>query len=312
MGTVIEPDTFIYNGDHRTDLPRTSQFINDLLSKLSQYTTIDTGQSSDEEAPEDGPPCHHHYHQSHRRPTSTFPHSQLTDIKPLMLTLHCIFPNELLLALDILDRGLIRRVLTEDTAMPANRELETSETEPGKRSESDDSSMRKENFFFVTSASTTSNHQLLSNTQPKPHQQNHWQTKGYEVRLHAWNCTCPAFTLSAFRNLGPEPSSPLSPSPEKMRSGVNERVEDTSPSSTPDHAGEVCAQADADAGDTGAYSFGGTFPMHPESAPAVCKHILACLLVAMCPGLGGKSGGGGRFVAPRMEEVAALCAGWGG
>ncbi|KAJ0423827.1 hypothetical protein BJY00DRAFT_277502 [Aspergillus carlsbadensis] len=236
----------------------------------------------------------------------------MTDLKPLMLTLHCIFPNELLLALDIIDRGLVRRVLTEDTTVPAKREPEISETEHQKKSKSDSSSTWKEDFFFVTSASTTSNRQLRSNTQPKPHQQNHWQTKGYEVRLQAWSCTCAAFTLSTFRNLGPEPSSPLSPSPERLKSGVNERVDDKSPSSTSDHAGEVGAQADADVDDIGAYPLGGTLPMHPESSPAVCKHILACLLVAKCPGLGGKSGGGGRFAALRMGEVAALCAGWGG
>ncbi|KAL2787840.1 hypothetical protein BJX66DRAFT_340809 [Aspergillus keveii] len=312
MGTITEPDTVIYKGDHGPDLPRTTQFINNLLSKLSNHTTVERGQNDDEETSEDGPPYHHQL-QSHHQPTSAFPPSQLTDLKPLMLTLHCIFPNEFLLALDILDRGLIRRVVTEDAALPANREPEALATEPREGSQNDDSSTRKEDLFFVTSASTTSNHQLLSNTQPKAHQQNRWQTKGYEVRLQAWNCTCPAFTLSAFRNLGPEPSLPLSPSTDRLSSGVNECRDDKSPSSTSNHAGEVSAQADADVDDTVAYSFGGTLPMHAESAPAVCKHILACLLVAMCPGLGGKkSGEGGRFVALGMEEVAALCAGWGG
>ncbi|KAL3485792.1 hypothetical protein BJX62DRAFT_31086 [Aspergillus germanicus] len=312
MGTITERDTFIYNGDHEHDLPRTTQFINNLLSKLSHHTMVDRVQNDDEEASEEGPP-YHHQHQSHHQRTSAFPPSQLTGLKPLMLTLHCIFPNEFLLALDILDRGLVRRVVIEDTTVPANREPETSATEPREGSQKDDSSTRKEDLFFVTSASTTSNHNLLSNTQPKAHQQNRWQTKGYEVRLQAWNCTCPAFTLSAFRNLGPEPSSPLSPSSDRLSSGVNERGDDKSPPSTSNHAGEVGAQVDADVDDTGAYSFGGTLPTHAESAPAACKHILGCLLMAMCPGLGGKkSGEGGRFVALGMEEVAALCAGWGG
>ncbi|KAL3442598.1 hypothetical protein BJX65DRAFT_312641 [Aspergillus insuetus] len=311
MGTITEPDTFIYNGDYGPDLPRTTQFINHLLSTLAHHTTVYRDQNDDEGASEDGH-SYHHQHQSHHQPTSAFPPSQLTDLKPLMLTLHCIFPNEFLLALDILDRGLARRVVTEDTTVPANLEPETLATEPREGSQNDDSSTRKEDLFFVTSASTTSNHQPPSNTQPKAHQQNRWQTKGYEVRLQAWNCTCPAFTLSAFRNLGPKLSSPLSPSPDRLSSGVNERGDDKSPSSTSNHAGEVGAQADADVDDTGAYSFGGTLLMHPESAPAVCKHILACLLVAMCPGLGGKSGGSERFVALGMEGVAALCAGWGG
>ncbi|CAG8378405.1 unnamed protein product [Penicillium salamii] len=71
----------------------------------------------------------------------------LPDIKSRMLTFHCLFPNDFLPALDLLDRKLVQRVrhgLTE--------------------------------LFLVSSSQT------------------------YEVRLHAWNCSCAAFTLAAYRS----------------------------------------------------------------------------------------------------------------
>lgn len=36
---------------------------------------------------------------------------ELSRVKPLLLTLHCLFPNEFLLALDILDRRLVRKLV---------------------------------------------------------------------------------------------------------------------------------------------------------------------------------------------------------
>ncbi|KAL2809531.1 hypothetical protein BJX63DRAFT_405270 [Aspergillus granulosus] len=302
MDTGMALDASVYKGDPQTDLPRPAKFVNDLLCKLAQYTNTNTTAAEGGEWTRDG--TRHPNRQSHHQPASAFPPSLLADLKPLMLTLHCLFPNEFLLALDILDRGLVRRILTEDRAVPGNHEPEDSEVEPLGRARGDGASTRKEDFFFVTSASTTSSHS-------PPHQPTRWQTKGYEVRLQAWNCSCPAFTLSAFRHIGPEPASPPSPSPERLTPGGKESRAEESPS-TSDHVGDVGAEADADADGTDAYSFGGTLPLHPESAPAVCKHILACLLAAMCPGLGGESRGGGQFVTLGMEEVAALCAGWGG
>ncbi|KAL3466595.1 hypothetical protein BJX64DRAFT_250413 [Aspergillus heterothallicus] len=229
-----------------------------------------------------------------------------------MLTLHCIFPNEFLLALDIIDRRLVRRILTEGQAVTANHEPDQATVGGRERTRRDSAIARKEDFYFVTSASTTSNHPFPPTTQPPPHQKNRWQTKGYEVRLQAWNCSCPAFTLSAFGNLGPEPSSPLSSSPERSSHHVNEHEDDEYASCSHDYGGEVDVRADADADDTNAYSFGGTLPMHPESTPAACKHILACLLVAVCPGLGGIGRDGPQVATLGLEEIAALCAGWGG
>ncbi|KAL2863585.1 uncharacterized protein BJX67DRAFT_363331 [Aspergillus lucknowensis] len=294
--------TYIFN-DHKIDLSCTTSFVNSLICKLSQLTAPTMPLLKGAEINERE--YRQHARRSQYHSTSAFPSSQLTNLKPLMLTLHCIFPNEFLLALDIVDRGLVRRIQTEDQAVLVNN-VEP-EVEPQRRNGRGTKSTREEDFFFVTSASATSNNSSLSTSQPEAHQKRQWQEKGYEVRLQAWNCTCPAFTISAFRNLGPEPSSPLSPSESRSQSRGESRHKDEGGTSACDHAGD----ADADVGRTNAYSFGGTLSLHPESAPAVCKHILACLLAALCPGLGG-DGGGKRLATLGMEEVAALCAGWGG
>ncbi|KAL4868214.1 hypothetical protein BDV12DRAFT_104988 [Aspergillus spectabilis] len=304
------------------DFPQTTQFINDLLLKLSHHTAQIL---SPENQNESETPTQRYPRQTQTQPASAFPTSQLTSIKPLMLTLHCIFPNEFLLALDILDRGLVRRVRTRymnqsedqdndkfniDTPIEDSTALRTKQTQ-------------QENFFFVTSAS------IILSTIPYPASQirNHppppktWQEKGYEVRLQAWNCTCPSFTLSTFRDLGPGPSSP--PPSSSSSNQIGDMDEDSNSIQDQHDAGDAIekaksnaiADADADIPNTTAYaySFGGTLPLHPESAPPVCKHILACLLAALCAGLGGwTEDGDGRFVTLDLEEVAALCAGWGG
>ncbi|CAG8136210.1 unnamed protein product [Penicillium olsonii] len=85
-----------------------------------------------------------------------------SDIKPLMLTLHCLFPNDFLPALDLLDRKLVRSVHFGITEL----------------------------FLVASTASQES----------------------YEVRLHAWNCSCASFTLAAYRSQPAE----TTPSPEQV------------------------------------------------------------------------------------------------
>ncbi|KAL4928245.1 uncharacterized protein BDV17DRAFT_264535 [Aspergillus undulatus] len=330
-------------------LPQPKLFINNLLTQLAQLTTptppgrdeeddIETQSQSQSQSQPQRPRL------GHQQPASPFPSSQLANLKPLMLTLHCIFPNEFLLALDILDRGLVRRVRIRDG--------DGDETP----TENSQSSGRQEDFFFVTSASTISS--TPSSPKPRPpsslfpasqarseldHMHNearslkHWQEKGYEVRLQAWNCTCPPFTLSAFRDLGlerePMPSSPPSslPSSPSFPAQMEEHDDGNDKDKpAPGDADSVNLDSSPSAyAPAPAYSFGGTIPLHGESALPVCKHVLACLLAALCPGLGGGEAGVGsevdgngervgrdsrldRCVSIDREEVAALCAGWGG
>lgn len=307
----------------RMDLPQTTKFINSILSQVSRCVTSTTPPPG-EDGLENQAQRHPRLTQS--QPTSAFPNSQLTNLKPLMLTLHCIFPNEFLLALDILDRGLVRRVRTRCRNEPRERDGDEAhaEKEPAgvqpddsDKDKNKSSKTQQEVFFFVTSASIAPSASRPSfpasrygGAQSQLQTQKQWQEKGYEVRLQAWNCTCPSFTLSAFHDLGSEPSSPPQSSSSSDQGGNIEGNE--SPMAATDGGGG--ASADANAFDTAAYSFGGTLPLYPESAPAVCKHILACLLVALCPGLGGgdEATSAGQFVNLDKDEIAALCTGWAG
>ncbi|GAB1211069.1 hypothetical protein ATERTT37_000181 [Aspergillus terreus] len=94
--------------NHTMTLPSSTQFIETLLSQLSTHTKPPPTPTQDQ-----GP----------RLSTLAASHPTL---KPLLLTLHCIFPNELLLALDILDRRLVRRLIRDDNA-PTNHRASQAE-----------------------------------------------------------------------------------------------------------------------------------------------------------------------------------------
>ncbi|KAL4747182.1 hypothetical protein BDW72DRAFT_183369 [Aspergillus terricola var. indicus] len=311
-------------------LPQTAQFINSLLLQISHHTTQNTHALGDNE-PEAQTQTQRrgHHRLTQAQSTSAFPISQVANLKTLMLTLHCIFPNEFLLALDILDRGLVRRVCSHACSQrntstgSENGEDENEHATETQTQLKDSSQTGKEDFFFVTSASTISSTPKPPSSASQhpggdhhqaPRQRQAWQEKGYEVRLQAWNCTCPFFTISAFRDMAPELSSPSSSSDQTVNADG-----DGNGKATPNRVGyaNFSAVAGADTvdtiADTDTYSFGGTLPLHQESAPPVCKHILACLLAALCPGLGVNGGDEEHlFVTLDREEIAALCAGWGG
>lgn len=96
----------------------------------------------------------------------------------------------------------------------------------------------------------------------------------YEVRLSAWNCTCAAFSFSAFSGLG--------------WGGL--RLEDAELSG----AGE------------GKAWFGGS--LRGQDSIPICKHLLACVLVERCGTLAGFT----EEKITTREEAAAWGAGWGG
>lgn len=110
-------------------------------------------------------------------------------------------------------------------------------------------------------------------------------TTSYEVRLLAWNCSCPAFAFAAFPAVHPEPPIPAF---------------DPTESSGGYHASE------RHGGPGAGWMFGGV-SLGDGMAP-VCKHLLACVLVEKCSGLLG------GFVEERrvsVEEAAGWAAGWG-
>ncbi|KAJ9295354.1 hypothetical protein DTO271G3_6177 [Paecilomyces variotii] len=211
--------------------------------------------------------------------------SQLSKVKSLMLTLHCLFPNELLLALDILDRKLVRRFVSikhidQDGEGNAAGSSHDREEIPDSQEEEEEvevnsppdqqSSMREEIFLVLSTSSVTSQ---SSRGVPE---------KYYEVRLRAWNCTCPGFVLSAFRNLGDAGEEDVGVQDEGMNDYHGDRW------------------------------LGGTLTrtMSGNSAPPMCKHLLACILATRCTGLFGN--GLQERIDVSQTEMAGWAAGWGG
>ncbi|MCJ1410436.1 hypothetical protein MMC19_004521 [Ptychographa xylographoides] len=119
-----------------------------------------------------------------------------TSTKSLLLTLHCLFPNVLLPALDLLDRGLVKRLvlppvsesstLNAITVIPAAQKSTIAPGVPTKH--------QVVSVYYVRSAQNVRYHSR--------HQVTTSSTTSYEVRLDAWNCTCAAFTFAAFSVLG--------------------------------------------------------------------------------------------------------------
>lgn len=264
--------------------PSIRSFADSLLIELSTFrlpaTSIDDPYGLEpprtQTAIQDRPP---------QNPFARLAASELSKVKPLMLTLHCLFPNDLLPALDILDRGLVRRLVqaNDGDTVPtapghgqsvAGEDQRTSQ-ESGSRTEI---ASQNEDIFLVTSASAVPPNPAGPSSISE-------HEKGYEVRLHAWNCTCPTFALSAFRDL----AARLNASAEQHHSHA-EQLHDRAPV---------------------VYPFGGTLTRDTDrDSPPICKHILACVLFARCPGLFGDDGDGKCVVS--MEELAGWCAGWGG
>ena len=176
-----------------------------------------------------------------------------SDSKSPLLTLHCLFPSDLLPALDLLDRRLITRLVLQQDATP------TSLTKIDPQAAQSD----LEVYYVRSSQRSRYPHENLIGS-------------NYEVRLQAWNCTCPAFTFAAFGFDGEE-----SPSQAERSAGYG--------------------SAEAKDGWFGGLQLGQGF------AP-ICKHLLACVLLERC-------GKFEDLVDKRIlgrEEMAGWAAGWPG
>lgn len=188
-----------------------------------------------------------------------------SETKPILLTLHCLFPSELLPALDLLDRRLVTRFVLEPLALPVDDAYQRGSEEPLSRLENHEG---RAAVYYVRSS------------QRSRHPGAAVEATGinYEVRLQAWNCTCPAF---AFATFGPQ----------------DEDTQAYLGNGDGDEKGKDAKMK---------YRFGG-FALGEREVP-VCKHLLACFLIEMGGGLGGFAN---QRVVER-QEMAGWAAGWGG
>ena len=254
------------------------------------------------------------------------------------MTLHFFFPHEFIPALDLLDRGLVTRLVIRSLSSPTNvsealdrkphvdyqaslnapmgdldRPPNTHiasigpclhhETGHGTHVEfKAGREIATENeVFYVQSASSQT-----KATRQRRHHYTSVSATNYEARLAAWNCTCPAFALSAFSRLtdlksnGDDDDSPEPP----MNSLIGN-----------DHH-------NIEFDDSAEWRFGGTFTRtlsdsqhgiesHRRAASVsvpVCKHIVAALLGKYIPGL---FGSGVQLRTVSAEEGAGWAGGWG-
>lgn len=218
-------------------------------------------------------------------PTSPFlPSSQSTNPlqphqKPLLLTLHCLFPNELLPALDLLDRRLVTRLILEGTgsanaptsdAAPAEIIAEEERAPAADALESDKLKKQMPVYYVRSSYASRSRYSAKLNDSSAA------EKVSYEVRLQAWNCTCAAFAFAAFSGEGKESDLGSDNDRESLQEGV-----------------------DVD------WSMGGS---SLGVGVPVCKHLLACVLAERVRGLG-------TLVEEQVvsrEELAGYAAGWMG
>lgn len=226
--------------------------------------------------------------------------------RSLFLTLHVLFPHHLLPALDLLDRGLLTKLIygTQETAGDVSEGVHGA----GQLKEASD-------VFYIQSSSAA-----LSGTGRKkgPRARNTHATDPsavyYEVRLDSWNCTCPAFAVDVASGL----------TRMDLGRGAMDGEHDH------DH-GYIAGRGENHAGEgrQGSHSvetwrFGGALTLLAsghmkndsedvtglEIGPGVpvCKHILAAALARAAPALFGAS------VAERQatkEELAGWGGGWG-
>ena len=240
---------------------------------------------------------------------ASLPHSEaeaspLSDaperVKKRLLSLQVLFPNEFLPALDLLDRKLVSRLrigieqsghAAADNATASTPDVRMREQEqnntlngtalpaiPGDPSSYREVSGSIDTIHYVRSAQQRSSRFGTS----------YDSSTSYEVRLRAWNCTCPAFAFAAFPSVHPEP-----PVPEYVLPDADGKMN----SEAPDEKNRMAASG---------WHFGGV--SLGEGMPPVCKHLLACVLAEQCGSLFGPCVEERRV---SVETAAGWAAGWG-
>ncbi|KAK0704932.1 hypothetical protein B0H67DRAFT_557641 [Lasiosphaeris hirsuta] len=196
----------------------------------------------------------------------------------LVVTLHVLFPSQLLPALDLLDRGLVTRLIMDSTP-PAGKPEEAQQQAPP-------------SFYYVRSAQSGSTRGRKRSGSAIANCTGFTAGAGagraYTVRLTAWNCTCAAFAFAAFAHAGQAVEEPA------VTTGAMDLDDGVA----------------RGGGEEGIWSFGGMNftgadgDAVDEATPA-CKHLLACLLAERW------SAALGRYVVERRvgrEEMAGIVA----
>lgn len=211
--------------------------------------------------------------------------------RSIFLTLHVLFPHELLPALDLLDRRLVTRLTIRSPVSDAHDQNEAAKWFASSHSATQalpNQPVRNAELFYIQSSSASEK----SSSSRYVHRKATTSTRSafYEVRLDSWNCSCPAFSVSAFQGLNLDHSS---------------ADEDSAVADEQSEPGMSRENAEGN----GEWAFGGTATLANTSAPVPsCKHILAAVLVRAAPDL---FGNGVSDTTVSREEAVGWGGGWG-
>ncbi|KAI0809422.1 hypothetical protein GGR55DRAFT_174798 [Xylaria sp. FL0064] len=278
-------------------LPAPRDLLTSLISSLPSIPIADNASGTT------NPISSHRSSNQQAAPTNPFKLIPPTH-RPLLTTLHVLYPSTLLPALDLLDRRLVTRVILKGDTAPHSRHVQTEHGLDNDLDEeilagganSDNTIEEKEN------RRPTALYHLVRSAQPQSHRRQHSTSTGgqvYVVRLESWNCTCAAFAFSAFPPLPSPASSSLF--------GQAVSAYQIFPAAATDEDTKLgdadVASARENAGHT--WEFGGLSLDGREGAGGVacCKHLLACVLAERWDAALGK------YVEERLvgrEEAAGL------
>ena len=198
--------------------------------------------------------------------------SDIGPSKATLLTLHALYPNILLPALDLLDRHLITRLVCRERT-----DTELERVGEAHQALSKDAEKDRSVYYVHSSAPQPSRRRATSRLVT--------DTTNYEVRTTAWSCTCPAFTYAVFsREIG----RPYEGDSDSWRSAA-------------ENAEDPVEWVDAS-------RWGGLIHCGLGEDVPICKHLFACVLVerwAVARSMIEEKEVG-------REEMAGWAAGWGG
>ncbi|KAH9878734.1 hypothetical protein IAQ61_002008 [Plenodomus lingam] len=232
-------------------------------------------------------------------------------VKKQFLALQVLFPNEFIPALDLLDRRLVTRFHicnaddnNEETNNDRTSDTSAQQNHPRQQHPRSPTTIQQDHTMTdfnpdqlpspdteiplpnpnIHNPTTNTIYYVQSAAPPRPTRFSTSidTTIFYQVRLTAWNCSCPAFAFNAF--------------PADISSIPNSNT-------TPNLSHPAFIPTPTTQSPT---LFGGV--SLDMGMPPVCKHLLACVLAEKCDGLFG------RFVCEKkggVGEAAGWAAGWG-
>ncbi|KAI1323456.1 hypothetical protein F5Y16DRAFT_403365 [Xylariaceae sp. FL0255] len=255
--------------------------------------------------------------------------------RPLLTTLHVLYPSTFLPALDLLDRHLVTRVVLKKDSSERQQqnqhqldlELEEEEEEEDTHAQSPVSNRTEKKrrqpsvlYHLVRSAAAAAHTTKGKGSDNNKNNNSGGGTQAYIVRTQAWSCSCAVFAFAAFPPLPLLPPKPpadkkkstgagspggyeISPSTtmrnwDREQRNTGEEGQEEEEAETWEFGGLSADGKDSDAEVEG----GGSIQGRSEIVPC-CKHLLACVLAERWAGMLG------TYVQERVvsrEEAAGL------